>query len=95
MIKRVLAALMAMCTLLQGRSISALAATVTDSIRPVITGINSVTLGVSRAVTKQQLANLLVLSDNVSLLTWEDLRIEETSCDLYNQIGRASCRERV
>lgn len=84
MIKRVLAALMAMCTLLQGRNISALAATVTDSIRPVITGINSVTLGVSRAVTKQQLANLLVLSDNVSLLTWEDLRIEETSCDLYN-----------
>jgi len=84
MIKRVLAALLAMCTLLQGRSFSALAATVTDSIRPVITGINSVTLEVSRAVTKQQLANLLVLSDNVSLLTWEDLRIEETSCDLYN-----------
>lgn len=86
MIKRVLAILMAMFTLLQGRSISALAATVTDSIRPVITGINSVTLGVSHAVTKQQLANLLVLSDNVSLLTWDDLRIEETSCDLFSPV---------
>lgn len=85
MFKRTFVTLLTIATLLQGRLVTALASSV-DVIRPVITGPTALTLGASHAITTQQLATLLVLSDNVSLLTYEDLTVTESSCNLDRPI---------
>lgn len=64
-----------------GQSITALASSA-DVIKPVMTGDNTLTLGVSHPVTVIQLASLLIISDNVSNLTPEDVELVSSTCDL-------------
>jgi len=64
-----------------GQSITALASSA-DVIKPVMTGDNTLTLGVSHPVTVLQLASLLIISDNVSIITPEEVELVSSSCNL-------------
>lgn len=65
----------------QGQSLSALAFSA-DVIKPVLTGDNTLTLGVSHPISVLQLASLLIISDNVSLIAPEDVELVSTTCNL-------------